>query len=67
MEGHYYDQKPDNSVFDIYKGQLIELIQFYLNNPDRPCSLLHENIKILAYELIINHSVILKRWMYLIQ
>lgn len=44
MEGHYYDQKPDNSVFDIYKGQLIELIQFYLNNPDRPCSLLHENI-----------------------
>ena len=41
----------DSTVLDIYKEQLLKLIQFYLDNPDlTPCSLLRENIRILAYE-----------------
>lgn len=38
-------------TLNIYKQQLLELIQFYLDNPNvHPCSLLDENIKILAYD-----------------
>lgn len=38
-------------VLESYKEQLLELIQFYLDNPDiKPCSLLSENINILAYD-----------------
>lgn len=39
------------SVLEEYKLQLLKLIDFYIDNPDiKPCSLLSENIKILAYE-----------------
>lgn len=41
----------DSKVLKIYKEQLLDLIQFYLDNPHlTPCSLLRENIKILAYD-----------------
>lgn len=41
----------DSKILNIYKEQLLDLIQFYLDNPDiKPCSLLDENIKILAYD-----------------
>lgn len=41
----------DEKILDIYKEQLLELIQFYLDNPTlTPCSLLKENIRILAYD-----------------
>ncbi len=43
----------DESVLNVYKEQLLELMDFYLENPEiRPCSLLDENIKILAYDTI---------------
>lgn len=43
----------DESILNIYKGQLLELMDFYLEHPDIiPCSLLNENIKILAYDTI---------------
>lgn len=38
-------------VLDVYKEQLLQLIEFYLENPDiKPCSLLNDNIKALAYD-----------------
>ena len=41
----------DSKVIETYKEQLLELIEFYLDNPDiKPCSLLAENINILAYD-----------------
>ena len=43
----------DESILNIYKEQLLELMDFYLENPDiSPCSLLDENIKILAYDTV---------------
>lgn len=41
----------EQKTIQTYKEQLLELIQFYLDNPEiKPCSLLDENIKILAYD-----------------
>lgn len=40
----------NDEILNIYKNQLLLLIEFYLENPNIPtCSLLDENIKILAY------------------
>lgn len=41
----------DQKVLDIYKEQLLDLIQFYLDNPEiKPCSLLDTDLRILAYD-----------------
>lgn len=41
----------DENTLNVYKEQLVELIAFYLDNPNlTPCSILSQNINVLAYE-----------------
>lgn len=41
----------NKDVLIAYKQELLKLIQFYLSHPDiPPCSLLNENLRVLAYE-----------------